>query len=234
RLFTAAPPLAMGLFDKVCSAETMLKYPALYKPSQNADLFNVKVFWVWIINSLGHSVLLYWLPLLAAEKDVIWSNGREGGYLLLGNIVYSYVVVTVCLKAGLVTNAWTWMTHLAIWGSIVTWLSSLSCTANLVESFPVQADEAIIVFLLCCWNISEMMPDVGLPSLFFYLAFPNVLKVFNSLIKENNSRKLLIILKYNKFQKNFKKFNITLAQMVKSLIITNKKDCKKSGIYQIS
>jgi phospholipid-transporting ATPase len=79
----------MGLFDKVCSAETMLKYPALYKPSQNADLFNVKVFWVWIFNSLGHSVLLYWLPLLATEQDVIWSSGRDGGYLLLGNIVYS-------------------------------------------------------------------------------------------------------------------------------------------------
>jgi phospholipid-transporting ATPase len=85
----------MGLFDKVCSAETMLKYPALYKPSQNADLFNVKVFWVWILNSLGHSVLLYWLPLFAAEEDVIWSNGREGGYLLLGNIVYSVSQLTV-------------------------------------------------------------------------------------------------------------------------------------------
>ena len=95
QLFTAAPPLAMGLFDKVCSAETMLKYPALYKPSQNADLFNVKVFWVWILNSLAHSVLLYWLPLFAAEKDVIWSNGREGGYLLLGNIVYSVSQHTV-------------------------------------------------------------------------------------------------------------------------------------------
>ena len=111
----------MGLFDKVCSAETMLKYPALYKPSQNADLFNVKVFWVWIINSLGHSVLLYWLPLLAAEKDVIWSNGREGGYLLLGNIVYS--VSTSCTNPCIslvfdyicvISRAWIFMTcHLS-------------------------------------------------------------------------------------------------------------------------
>ncbi|XP_021916741.1 phospholipid-transporting ATPase IA isoform X4 [Zootermopsis nevadensis] len=139
QLFTAAPPLAMGLFDKVCSAETMLKYPALYKPSQNADLFNVKVFWVWILNALGHSILLYWLPLLAAEKDVIWSNGREGGYLLLGDIVYSYVVVTVCLKAGLVTNAWTWLTHLAIWGSIATWFIVLVMYSNFWPSLPVGA-----------------------------------------------------------------------------------------------
>lgn len=32
-----------------------------------------------------------------------------------------YVVVTVCLKAGLITNHWTWLTHLSIWGSIILW-----------------------------------------------------------------------------------------------------------------
>lgn len=88
-LFTALPPFAMGLFDKICSAETMLKYPALYKPSQNAQLFNVKVFWVWIANALIHSVMLFWLPMLAYKYDIIWVNGKSGGYLELGNIVYT-------------------------------------------------------------------------------------------------------------------------------------------------
>ncbi|XP_063230598.1 probable phospholipid-transporting ATPase IA isoform X2 [Bacillus rossius redtenbacheri] len=138
-LFTAAPPLAMGLFEKVCSADTMLRYPALYKPSQNARLFNVKVFWVWIVNALVHSVVLFWLPLLALQEDVVWSSGREGGYLLLGNIVYTYVVVTVCLKAGLVTNVWTWLTHLAIWGSIVMWLLFLVAYSNFWPAVPVGA-----------------------------------------------------------------------------------------------
>lgn len=32
-----------------------------------------------------------------------------------------YVVVTVCLKAGLITNSWTWLTHCSIWGSIGLW-----------------------------------------------------------------------------------------------------------------
>ena len=122
----------------------MLRYPALYKPSQNADLFNVKVFWVWILNALGHSALLFWFSLLAFGHDVVWGHGKQGGYLLLGNVVYSvkfhqlnisflyfiflityllfqYVVVTVCFKAGLVTNSWTWLNHLSIWGSIATW-----------------------------------------------------------------------------------------------------------------
>lgn len=42
-IFTALPPLAMGLFDKTCSADTMITHPTLYKPSQDANAFNVKV-----------------------------------------------------------------------------------------------------------------------------------------------------------------------------------------------
>ncbi|KAH8401387.1 hypothetical protein KR009_005099 [Drosophila setifemur] len=120
-LFTAMPPFAMGLFEKFCTAETMLRYPLLYKTSQNAKLFNVKVFWIWIFNALLHSVFLFWLPLCFYKVDVIWGDGKTSDYLLMGNLVYTYVIVTVCLKAGLITNSWTWLTHLAIWGSIVLW-----------------------------------------------------------------------------------------------------------------
>ncbi|KAK7870454.1 hypothetical protein R5R35_000733 [Gryllus longicercus] len=139
-LFTAAPPIAMGIFEKVCSADTMLKYPALYKPSQNAELFNVRVFWMWIINSLIHSVLLFWLPLFIMEKDVIWGNGRCGDYLVLGTFVYTYVVVTVCLKAGLITNAWTSLMHIAIWGSIASWFVVLVAYSNFWPTLEVGAE----------------------------------------------------------------------------------------------
>ena len=33
----------MGLFDRYCSAENRIKFPELYKSSQNAQQFNVKV-----------------------------------------------------------------------------------------------------------------------------------------------------------------------------------------------
>ncbi|XP_071642115.1 probable phospholipid-transporting ATPase IA isoform X4 [Temnothorax longispinosus] len=130
-VFTAAPPLAMGLFDKVCSAETHLAHPGLYATKNNGEsFFNIKVFWVWIINGLIHSSLLYWLPLMALKQDVAWANGRDGGYLLLGNFVYTYVVVTVCAKAGLIINSWTWVTHLATWGSIILWFLFILIYSN--------------------------------------------------------------------------------------------------------
>ncbi|BFZ14729.1 hypothetical protein BsWGS_17768 [Bradybaena similaris] len=120
-IFTAAPPLAMGLFDRYCSAETMMKNPVLYKDSQTGRLFSFRVFWFWIMNAVFHSVVLFWMTIASLQQDVAFSDGKVGDYLFMGNFVYTYVVVTVCLKAGLETIAWTWLTHLAIWGSIACW-----------------------------------------------------------------------------------------------------------------
>lgn len=85
----------MGLFDKSCSAEKMIIYPQLYKPSQSGEMFNIRVFWLWIINSLVHSALLFWLPILAMHHDVLWMSGKQGGYLVVGNAVYtvSFIIV---------------------------------------------------------------------------------------------------------------------------------------------
>lgn len=45
------------------------------------------------MNALIHSSLLYWLPLMALKQDVAWANGRDGGYLLLGNFVYTVSLI---------------------------------------------------------------------------------------------------------------------------------------------
>lgn len=141
-MFTAAPPLAIGLFDRTCSAEVMMKYPALYKSSQNAEGFNAMVFWVWIFDAIYHSIILFWFTMLGIKQDVAWPNGRDGGYLMFGNLVYTYVVVTVCLKAGLEMNSWTWPAHLAIWGSIGMWLVFLLIYCNVWPVLPVAPDMA--------------------------------------------------------------------------------------------
>ncbi|XP_069948303.1 probable phospholipid-transporting ATPase IA isoform X8 [Cherax quadricarinatus] len=139
-LFTAAPPLVMGIFDRSCSAETRMRYPELYQESQSGSHFNWKVFvwWVWL--ALVHSVLVFVLPYLSMTQDVAWGHGRVGGYLMTGNMVYTYVVITVCLKAGLETDAWTWVTHLAIWGSIASWFIFLLVYSNFWPILPMAPD----------------------------------------------------------------------------------------------
>jgi phospholipid-transporting ATPase len=82
-IFTAAPPLAFGLFDRQCSAEIMIKHPALYQ--SHSETFNVKLFWIWIGSAIWHSLVLFWLTDFAIDHDTLWQHGKaDGGYLVFG------------------------------------------------------------------------------------------------------------------------------------------------------
>ena len=58
----------------------------------------MQVFLWWVFLALAHSAIVFALPVFAMSQDVAWGNGKTGGYLMAGNMVYTYVVVTVCLK----------------------------------------------------------------------------------------------------------------------------------------
>lgn len=107
-IFTAAPPFALGVFDRKCPAETMLKHPELYRENIGNQSSTTRSFWMWIATAFWHSLLLFWFTYLVIYHDALWQDGKsDGGHLVFGNILYTYVVVTVCLKAGLEMNSWT-------------------------------------------------------------------------------------------------------------------------------
>jgi phospholipid-transporting ATPase len=145
--FTAAPPLVIGLFDRQCSAEIMLKYPSLY--SNQGDLFSPRLFWIWVWSAILHSLTLFYLTYFMICEDALWSSGlSDGGYLVYGNTLYTYVVVTVCLKAGLELTSWTFFTHMAIWGSIALWFVFLVIYSRFWPTIPMAAEMTAIDHML--------------------------------------------------------------------------------------
>ncbi|XP_048702055.1 phospholipid-transporting ATPase IB isoform X3 [Caretta caretta] len=139
-IFTALPPFTLGIFERSCTQDSMLRFPQLYKITQNADGFNTRVFWGHCINALIHSIILFWFPLKVLEHDALFTNGQGPDYLFVGNIVYTYVVVTVCLKAGLETTAWTKFSHLAVWGSMLLWLVFFGVYSAIWPTIPIAPD----------------------------------------------------------------------------------------------
>ncbi|XP_010782864.1 phospholipid-transporting ATPase IA isoform X4 [Notothenia coriiceps] len=185
-IFTALPPLTLGIFERSCRKENMLKYPELYKTSQNAMGFNTKVFWAHCLNGLFHSVILFWIPLKAFQHDTVFGNGRTPDYLLLGNMVYTFVVITVCLKAGLETSSWTMFSHIAIWGSIGLWVVFFTIYSSLWPLIPLAPDmsgEAEMMFSSgVFWTGLVFIP---ITSLVFDVAYKVVKKVcFKTLVDE--------------------------------------------------
>uniref|UniRef100_A0A674NGI2 Phospholipid-transporting ATPase n=1 Tax=Takifugu rubripes TaxID=31033 RepID=A0A674NGI2_TAKRU len=112
-IFTALPPLTLGIFERSCRKENMLKYPELYKTSQNAMGFNTKVFWAHCLNGLFHSVILFWFPLKAFQH---------------GNLDLTS------------TSSWTMFSHIAIWGSIGLWVVFFIIYSSLWPLIPLAPD----------------------------------------------------------------------------------------------
>ncbi|XP_078809659.1 phospholipid-transporting ATPase IA isoform X5 [Oryzias latipes] len=178
-IFTALPPLTLGIFERSCRKENMLKYPELYKTSQNAMGFNTKVFWAHCLNGLFHSVILFWFPLQAFRHDTVFGNGRTPDYLLLGNMVYTFVVITVCLKAGLETSSWTMFSHIAIWGSIGLWVVFFIVYSALWPLIPLAPDmsgEAVMMFSSGVFWMGLVF--IPITSLVFDVAYKAVKKAF--------------------------------------------------------
>lgn len=166
-IFTLFPPLVIGIFDQLVSASMLEKYPNLYKLGQTKQFMNVRNFWGWVINAIYQSALLYLLvipgacglgPVFGSGNDASM-RGLIGGHWLSGTLLYSAVLVTVLLKAALVTNYWTKWTFVAIPGSFILWIIFLPIHQEIVYELqgvigPLFADPifwwTIIVVPIIC------------------------------------------------------------------------------------
>uniref|UniRef100_A0A8C2HDJ7 Phospholipid-transporting ATPase n=1 Tax=Cyprinus carpio TaxID=7962 RepID=A0A8C2HDJ7_CYPCA len=137
-IFTALPPFTLGIVDRPCSQQNMLRFPQLYRITQNAEGFNTKVFWGHCINALIHSIILFWFPLKVLEHGNYRKHSRTQTHV--DHSSSSYVVVTVCLKAGMETTAWTRFSHLAVWGSMVLWMLFFAVYSAIWPTIPIAPD----------------------------------------------------------------------------------------------
>ncbi|XP_050444452.1 phospholipid-transporting ATPase IA-like isoform X2 [Adelges cooleyi] len=162
--FTAAPPLALGIFSTKCSAKTRMKYPDMY--SQSVSKLNAKTFWTWVFNGMAHSFLIFWSCVFMMGHETVWINGKIGDYSVLGNTVYTCVLVVACLKAGLHVQSWTYIVHLTIWPSILSWFVFIIIYSRLAPTLyhfgvTTHLNDAIILRAPTFWT-----------TLVFFTVFP--------------------------------------------------------------
>ncbi|KAL3537787.1 hypothetical protein ACH5RR_001153 [Cinchona calisaya] len=111
-VYTAVPTIVVGMLDKDLSRKTLLKYPQLYGAGQREEGYNTTLFWVTMVDTVWQSVAIFFLPLLAYWGSTIDISG-------LGDLWTLAVVILVNLQLALDVIRWYWITHAAIWGSIV-------------------------------------------------------------------------------------------------------------------
>jgi len=124
-IYTAFPILVFATLDRDISFRELEHDPKIYSKSQHGELFNVVTFWKWIILGLLQSVAMCLIP-MACYQDVAMDNtGQSFGMWEVGIVMYTVIVLVCNLKLALLSQSWTWLHHLSIWGSIFVYFISM-------------------------------------------------------------------------------------------------------------
>ncbi|PKI76557.1 hypothetical protein CRG98_003016 [Punica granatum] len=115
-IYTSVPTIVVGILDKDLSKRTLLKHPQLYGAGHRQEAYNSKLFWLTMVDTLWQSVVAFFVPLLAYWNSTIDAPS-------IGDLWTLAAVILVNLHLAMDVVRWTWITHAAIWGSIVaTWI----------------------------------------------------------------------------------------------------------------
>ncbi|KHG22368.1 Phospholipid-transporting ATPase 1 -like protein [Gossypium arboreum] len=135
-IYTALPTIVVGILDKDLSRRTLLKYPQLYRAGQKQECYNKKLFWITMIDTFWQSAVTFFIPLLAYWESTIDASS-------IGDLWTLAVVILVNFHLAMDVNRWNWLTHAAIWGSII---ATFICVI-VIDALP---------FLVGYWAIFEI------------------------------------------------------------------------------
>ncbi|KAL0429487.1 UNVERIFIED_CONTAM: Phospholipid-transporting ATPase 1 [Sesamum radiatum] len=89
-----------------------MEHPQLYGAGQRQESYNRKLFWVTMLDTLWQSIASFFVPLLA-----YWGSDVDGSSL--GDLWTLAVVIMVNIHLAMDVIRWYWITHAAVWGSII-------------------------------------------------------------------------------------------------------------------
>lgn len=153
-IYTSLPTIVVGILDKDLSHKTLLQYPKLYGAGHRHEAYNLRLFWITMIDTLWQSLVLFYVPLFIYKGSSIdiWS---------MGSLWTIAVVIIVNIHLAMDTRRWVFITHLAVWGSIII---TYACIVVL-DSIPIFPNYWTIYHLVkspTYWLTISLIIVVGL------------------------------------------------------------------------
>ncbi|CAN8298119.1 unnamed protein product [Cochlearia groenlandica] len=111
-IYTSFPTIIIGILDKDLGRRTLLEHPQLYGVGQRAEGYSTTLFWYTMMDTIWQSAAIFFIPFFAYWGSTIDSSS-------LGDLWTIAAVVVVNLHLAMDVIRWNWITHAAIWGSIV-------------------------------------------------------------------------------------------------------------------
>ncbi|KAL0380090.1 UNVERIFIED_CONTAM: Phospholipid-transporting ATPase 1 [Sesamum angustifolium] len=184
-IYTSFPTIVVGILDKDLGRTSLIEHPQLYGAGQRQESYNRKLFWVTMLDTLWQSIASFFVPLLA-----YWGSNVDGSSL--GDLWTLAVVIMVNIHLAMDVIRWYWITHAAIWGSII---ATFICVL-VIDVLPFLpgywaffhiAKTALFWLCLLCIMIGALLPRF-LIKVFMQYYTPTDIQIAREAEKFNTSR----------------------------------------------
>ncbi|KAL5728725.1 P-type phospholipid transporter [Ranunculus cassubicifolius] len=120
-ILTSLPVISLGVFEQDVSSEVCLQFPALYQQGPRNLFFDWSRIFGWMANGLYSSFVVFFLNIFIIHNQAFRTDGQTADMTAMGTTMFTCIVWAVNTQIALTMSHFTWIQHLFVWGSIVTW-----------------------------------------------------------------------------------------------------------------
>lgn len=119
-IFSSAPPVVYAGLERDVSQKSMMLIPELYYFDGKRKYMQSMIrFWKYQVLGIIHSLITFFVPYLSMHP-FIRQDGKVIGFNEFGTNVYMCVVLTINIRIASMCSYWTWLHHVFIWASILS------------------------------------------------------------------------------------------------------------------
>ncbi|KAF8647469.1 hypothetical protein AX16_006674 [Volvariella volvacea WC 439] len=122
-IWTVAPVVGIGLFDRFLDSSVLMKFPELYHYGRTGSWFGIKPFAVYMFDGVVQSAIIYFLILYTYWTTSSRTDGFAVSQYEFSTTMAITAVVVADIFTGLNSTAWSaWIFFAVFIGIIVVWV----------------------------------------------------------------------------------------------------------------
>ncbi|XP_027336205.1 probable phospholipid-transporting ATPase 4 isoform X2 [Abrus precatorius] len=120
-VLTSLPVISLGVFEQDVPSEVCLQFPALYQQGPKNLFFDWYRILGWMGNGLYASLVIFFLVVTIFYDQAFRVDGQTADMAAVGTTMFTCIIWAVNCQIALTMSHFTWIQHVFVWGSIVTW-----------------------------------------------------------------------------------------------------------------
>eukprot|EP00842_Homolaphlyctis_polyrhiza_P002742 jgi/Hompol1/3469/HPOL_003247-RA len=134
-IFSLLPTLLIGSVDQDVNDRISVQVPQLYIKGIYQTLYNMQQFWTHMADGVFQSLVCYCFGLLIFMENTLSSDGRDTtDSQAMGTTIAFAAIIVTNLYAILSCSSWTFLTHIALWPTLIAWIAYIFIYASVATS----------------------------------------------------------------------------------------------------